>query len=140
MSDERRAIIARETEREAKAAEWEAEQRRQASFERRQEMLMRGQVPRSHADVLASVSVGMDRQDRREAASEARNAELYGHGRPHQTAALLAPAKSERKQRESEEANQPASKADVKKVAQQLADRVQQLKTGILAITGWSPL
>jgi hypothetical protein len=139
LSDERAAIIARETEKERRAEEFEAEQRRQAALERRQEMLMRGAVQHSVGEVLQSVAVGMDRQDRRDAAAEARAAELSGKPRPT-VAALLRDAKAERLEREAAAEATPATKADVGKLAQLVADRVQQLKTGVLAITGKNPL
>lgn len=64
MSPERRALFDKEAEREAKAAEFEAEQRRQAALERRWELERQGVVPHSHADVLARLSYGADRTTR----------------------------------------------------------------------------
>ena len=52
MSPERRALFDKEAERERKAAELEAEQRREAAAEHRWELERQGVVPDSVDDVL----------------------------------------------------------------------------------------
>ena len=124
MSDERRALFDKEAERERKAAEFEAEQRRQAAFERRQELLMRGQVPRSHGEVLQQVAVGMDRQDRRDAAAEARAAEQAGKPRPTYVA-LLREARVEREARQAAAEETPVSQAEFGRVVAKLKTTIE---------------
>jgi hypothetical protein len=123
LSAERRAALDKEDERERQRAEFEAELRRQAALERRQEMLMRGQVPHSVGEVLQSVAVAQDRQDRRDAAAEARQAELVGKPRPTYVA-LLREAKAEREARQAELESTPASKAELDRGLKKLANTV----------------
>ena len=113
MSPERRALFDKEAERERKAAELEAEQRREAAAEHRGDLLMRGVEPHSVQEVLERASFGQDRADAVEARREREAAERFGKPTPHQTHALLAAAKAERKEREAEAESTPASKADV---------------------------
>jgi hypothetical protein len=83
MSPERRQAFDKEAEREAKAAEFEAEQRRTAALERRQDLEFRGvAVPHTHSEVLASASFGMDRSDAAERRREREAAELLGKPEP----------------------------------------------------------
>jgi hypothetical protein len=77
MSDERRAIIARETEKERKAAELEEQARRDAALERRWKLERQGVVPHSVADVLARAPYGMDRADKAEERREREAAECW---------------------------------------------------------------
>lgn len=118
MSPERRAAFDKEAEREAKAAEFEVEQRRQAVFERRWELERQGVVPHSHEDVLARVSYGLDRADKIEARREREAAEILGRPEPRVSRWEL---KREEQQQKAEALITPATKADVSKLSQSIA-------------------
>jgi hypothetical protein len=135
MGEAQRLAHEREDERERKAAEFEAEQRRTAALERRAELQMRGVEARSHADILAAASRGMDSTDRIEARRE-REA-LIEAGKPIPEHLLLNKYQMQREQaaREAAKETTPATVAEVGAVQQQ----VQKLKSAIYAITGKSP-
>ena len=122
MSDERRAIIDREAEKERKAAEFEEEQRRQAALERRWELERQGVVPHTVQDVLARLSYAADRTDRIEARKEREAAEQLGLPEPRLN-------RWETKQKQQAAAAkaliEPASKADVSK----LSAAISQIKS-----------
>jgi hypothetical protein len=124
LGDAQRARFLAEEERERKAAEFEAEQRRQLALERRQEMLMRGQVPHSVGEVLQSVAVAQDRQDRRDAAAEARQAELAGKPRPTYVA-LLREAKTKREEAQAAAEVEPVSQAEFGRVVSKLKTTIE---------------
>ena len=124
MSPERRAALDKEDERERQRAEFEAEQRRQLALERRQEMLMRGAVQRTVGEVLQSVAVGMDRQDRRDAAAEARQAELLGKPRPTYVA-LLREARTKREEAQAAAEVEPVSQAEFGRVVGKLKTTIE---------------
>jgi hypothetical protein len=78
MSAERRELIRQESEREAQAAELDAQQAREAAYEKRWELERHGVVPVSVADRLALASFGMDRADKAEERREREAAEILG--------------------------------------------------------------
>jgi hypothetical protein len=126
MSDERRALIAREEAKEAQAAKLEEEQRQTAAAEHHGELLMRGITPTSVAERLAAVAAAADRQDRRDKAAEERYKEQFGQGRPPRPSvfALLQEAKREREAVEAEAEATPVSEAA-------LGRKLDKLKTTI---------
>jgi hypothetical protein len=85
---------------------------------------MRGQVPRSHGEVLQQVAVGMDRQDRRDAAAEARAAEQAGKPRPTYVA-LLREARVEREARQAAAEETPVSQAEFGRVVSKLKTTIE---------------
>jgi hypothetical protein len=124
MSPERRALFDKEAEREAKAIADEAEARRQAALERRQELEFRGVAsPRSHAEVLQAASFGMDRADAQERRREREAAEILGRPKPTVNK-LLHDAKAEREARQAVEETTPVSKAELGRTLQALKDLV----------------
>jgi hypothetical protein len=127
LSPERKEIIRREAEREARAAEFEAEQRRTAALERRWELERQGITAHSHEDVLARMSYGADRTDRIEARREKEAAEQLGQPEPRINRWEL---KREQQQREAEALITPASKADVSKLSQSITSLAS--KVGLL--------
>lgn len=124
MSDDRREAFRREGERERRAVELEEQLRRQQALERRQELLMRGTVSHSVGEVLQSVAVAQDRQDRRDAAAEARAAELAGTPRPTYVA-LLREARTEREARQAEAESTPVSQAEFGRVVSKLKTTIE---------------
>jgi hypothetical protein len=123
MSDERRALILKEEERERRAAELEEAQRREAAYERRWVLERQGVVPHSVGDVLQSAAVAQDRQDRRDRAAEERAAELLGRPKPT-VPKLLRDAKAERLAREAAEEAEPVSKAELGRTVKKLANSI----------------
>src|SRR5690242_20242599 len=114
---------------------------------------MQGREPHSVGDVMTLACYGKTaeqfaedpegivlRQEtaaiKRDEAAAQREADRLGKPGPRPWVAQLAAAKAERLAREQAERETPASVADVKKVKQLLGERVQQIKTGVLAITG----
>ncbi len=117
MSDERRELFRREEEREAKAAELEAEQRREAAFERRWELQRQGVEPHSVQDVLARASFGQDRQDAVERRREREAAEELGKPIPAHLKLDKYQMKRDGEEREKAKETTPATQADVSKLA-----------------------
>jgi hypothetical protein len=87
-------------------------------------MLMRGQVPHSVGEVLQSVAVAQDRQDRRDAAAEARQAELAGKPRPTYVA-LLREAKTKREEAQAAAEVEPVSQAEFGRVVSKLKTTIE---------------
>jgi hypothetical protein len=115
MSDERRAIIDREAEKERKAAEFEEEQRRQAALERRWELERQGVVPHTVADVLARLSYGADRTDKIE---ERRAREAADQMPPPLEGRLNRwELQAEHREAAAKAEREPASQSDLAKVA-----------------------
>jgi hypothetical protein len=133
LSDERRAVIAREAERERLQAERDAELRRELAAERRAELQFQGRQPRTQQELLAQASQAQDRQDRRDEKADEAYLERFGHGRPSRWVGQLAAVKAERKQREADAEATPASKAELGRVAKKLANAIHN-------ITGQKPV
>jgi hypothetical protein len=133
MSDERRAVIAREEAKEAQAAKLAEEQRQTAVVEHRGELLMRGITPTSVEERLAAVAQAQDRQDRRDEKADEAYREKFGYGRPRQWVSQLAAVKAEREQREAEQATTAATVAELGKVKASL----ERLKHGVFTVTGY---
>jgi hypothetical protein len=130
MSEERREAIRREEEREAQAAELEAQARREAAYEKRWQLERQGVVPVSVADRLAMASFGMDRADKAEERREREAAEMLGkRAEPRfdkwESKKNVAAAEAEREVT-------PATKADVR----ELRGYITQLKSKIHALGG----
>jgi hypothetical protein len=140
LSDELRTAHQKEDQREREQAERDAELRAQQAAERLGELKMKGVQPRSRSELFAQISTAMDRQDRRDAASDERYREKYGTPRPGQTAAMLQAAKEERQAREAVEAATPASFAKVKALEGQLDGQLTSLKRWLHAVTGERPV
>lgn len=121
MSPERRALFDKEEEREARAAELEEQQRREAAVERRWELERQGVVPHTIDDVFKNQARGERRADNIEAKREAAAAEILGKPEPRlnrwEVKASVAATAAER------EAT-PASQAD----ARELQSQVTKLK------------
>jgi hypothetical protein len=132
MSDERRAAFDREEERERAQLEREAARRREDAAERAADLAFRGVEPTSVGERLAAVSFAQDRADAREARLEREAAELAGRPKPTVNK-LLRDAEAERKQREAEEAETPATVAELGKVKASL----ERLKHGVFTVTGY---
>jgi hypothetical protein len=124
MSDERRELIRRESEREAQAAELEAQQARDAAYEKRWMLERQGVLPVSVADRLAAASFGMDRQDKIEERREREAAELLGKPRPTYVA-LLREAKAEREAKAAEAEETPVSQAEFGRVVSKLKTTIE---------------
>jgi hypothetical protein len=122
MSDARREAFRKEEEREARAVEFEAEQRRQAALERRWELERQGVEAHTVADVLQRLSYAADRTDRIEARKEREAAEQLGHPEPRTTRWEL---KREQQAAAAKALIEPASKADVSK----LTAAISQIKS-----------
>ena len=114
MSDERREAVRRESEKEARAAELEAEQRHEAGIERRRDLERHGVVPVSVADRLQLASYGMDRADRVEQRREKEAAEILGQPEPRRTRWEI---KQDQQAAAEKAAATPASQADLTKLA-----------------------
>ena len=82
LSAERLAAELQEQEREAQAAEDEAQVRRAAAYEQRWMLKRQGVEEHAHADVLGMVSRGQDRGDRIEARKEREGREAQGLPEP----------------------------------------------------------
>jgi hypothetical protein len=115
MSDERRALIAREEEREAAEAQRQADLAAEVKAERAAELAFLGVVPTSVGERLQSVAFGMDRQDAVEARQEREAAELLG--KPAPRGPYSWELKRQEQQREAAEIITPASKSDVSKLS-----------------------
>jgi hypothetical protein len=130
MSDERRALVAREAEKERLQAERDEEMRQQALVERRGELLMQGYRPRTQQELFQQVSFGQDRADAAERQREKAAAELLGQPKPRQRPPVWEIAA---KQRELDDYEQtPATVARGHEVQGALAS----LKAKIYAATG----
>jgi hypothetical protein len=133
MSPERREQFDREAEREAKAAEFEAEQRREAALEHRWELQRQGVEPRSVGDVLLAASVAADRQDRRDKKRDEDAAVLQD--RPawnpdHTKYALKASAAAKRELAETTPATQAEVKREIEKGTAGLKVALWRVKHG----------
>jgi hypothetical protein len=136
MSDERRELIRRQSEREAERdrrdAELAAQLRADARIERVAELQRRGVQPRTVDETLAQASFAHDREDAAERRREREAAELLGNPKPRASVALLAAAKAEREARKPAAEVTPATEADVER-------KFASLKKWLWNVTGKRP-
>ena len=119
LSDARRDLIERETEKERLQAEREAELRADAVAERLGDLRRKGYEPKTQQEFLEQVSRAQDRADAVEARREREAAEMAGQPPPHRP--TIWEQKLERQQAHAHAIVEPASKQDVSKLSSSIA-------------------